>query len=297
MALTDNMKGAALMAASMTGFTLNDTFMKLMSSDMPLGQTVALRGVLVVILMFFVGRHLGVLRFRLQRREWGLISLRTATEVIVTYCFLTALFNMPIANVTAIIQALPLTISLAAWAFLGEPLGWRRLLAILVGLVGVLLIVQPGGAGFSVWSVYALAAVVFITLRDLIVRRMDPATPSFTVAFITAIGITLAFGVMSWGEEWGSIDVTNAALLSLAAICIIFGYLFSVMVMRVGDIGFVAPFRYTGLLVALIAGFLVFGDWPDGMTLVGVGIVVSMGIFTLYRERLVARSSVAKTPA
>lgn len=278
-------------------YTLNDTCMKLISATMPLGQSVALRGGIAVMLMFLVGRYLGVLRFRLPKREWGLIVLRAGAEVVVTYCFLTALFNMPIANVTAIIQALPLTVSLAAWAFLSEPLGWRRLVAILIGFVGVMLIVQPGGAGFSIWSVYALGAVALITLRDLIVRRMDPATPSFTVAFLTAIGITVSFSLLSLGEIWVEVDLKSFGLLGLAAGFIICGYLFSVMVMRVGEIGFVAPFRYTGLVVALIVGYLFFGDWPDGMTLLGAGIVVAMGIVTLYREQITARRGRVKRNA
>lgn len=299
MPMTDNMRGAALMTAAMAGYTLNDVCMKLMSSEMPLGQTVALRGVLSIGMMSLVGWYLGVLRFRLPLREWGLIALRTVSEVIVTYCFLTALYNMPIANVTAIIQALPLTVALAAWAFLAEPLGWRRLLAILVGFVGVLLIVQPGGQGFSIWSVYALGAVVFITLRDVVVRKMNPNTPSFTVALLTSIGITLAFAVLSWGEQWVALSGRSMISLTLAAVFITCGYLFSVMVMRVGDIGFVAPFRYTGLVVALIAGLLVFGDWPDGLTLIGAAIVVLTGLFTLYRERALTRrigAKAARTP-
>lgn len=287
--LSDNMKGAVLMSAAMACYTLNDTCIKLISATMPLGQSVALRGVIAVTMMFLVGRYLGMLRFGLPKREWGLIVLRALAEVVVTYCFLNALFNMPIANVTAIIQALPLTISLAAWAFLSEPLGWRRLVAILIGFVGVMLIVQPGGEGFSIWSVYALGAVVLITLRDLIVRRMDPGTPSFTVAFLTAIAITVSFSVLAMGERWVEVDLMSFGLLALAAGFIICGYLFSVMVMRVGEIGFVAPFRYTGLLVALIVGYLFFGDWPDGLTLIGAGIVVAMGIFTLYREQVAAR--------
>ncbi|WP_311197184.1 DMT family transporter [Aliiroseovarius crassostreae] len=289
MALSDNMKGAVFMSAAMTCYTLNDVCVKLMLDGMPLGQTVTLRGVIAVTLMYVVGRYLGVLRFNLPWREWVLIGLRAGAEITVTYCFLTALYNMPIANVTAIIQAVPLTVALAAWAVLGEPLGWRRLVAILVGFVGVLLIVQPGGEGFSVWSIYALAAVALITLRDLIVRRMDPATPSTTVAFLTAIAITVGFSVLSIGEDWAGVDAASAGLLVLAAGFITMGYLLSVMVMRVGDIGFIAPFRYAGLVVALITGLLIFGDWPDGVTLLGAAIVVGTGLFTLYRERLAGR--------
>ena len=289
MALTDNMKGAVLMTLSMAGFTLNDACMKALAGDLPLGQAVFLRGVIASVLIYLLGRSLGALSFQLPKREWKLIGLRALAEIGSTYTFLMALFNIPIANVTAILQALPLTVALAAWLFLSEPLGWRRLLAIGVGFIGVLLIIQPGGAGFSVWSMYALGTVGFVTFRDIIVRRMARSTPSMTVAFLNAVVTTLAFGGMSWGEVWAPVDARAVGLLMLAAVFIFGGYLFSVMVMRVGEIGFVAPFRYTGMITALVVGYLFFGDWPDVLTLLGAAIVVAMGLFTLYRERVLTR--------
>lgn len=289
MSMSDNMKGAALMSGSMAGYTLNDTCMKLLSGEMPLSQAVFLRGVVTCIMLYGLGLMLRSLSFRLRPREWWLMLLRSIAEMGATYCFLNALFNMPIANVTAVLQVLPLTVALAAWAFLGEPLGWRRLIAILIGFVGVLLIVQPGGEGFTVWSIYALVAVVFITFRDLVVRKLDTKTPSMTVALSAAVAITVFFGLASINVEWAPITVWNASLLLLAAGFIFMGYLFAVMVMRVGEIGFVAPFRYTGLIWALILGLFLFSEWPDMLTLIGAAIVVGTGLFTLFRERQLAK--------
>lgn len=244
---SDNFKAAALMTGSMAGYTFNDACMKVLSATMPLEQAVFLRGVATCVLLYVLGRYLGTVRFNLSAREWKLIGFRCIGEIGATYCFLTALFHMPIANVTAILQVLPLVIALAAWVFLSEPLGWRRLAAISVGFIGVLLIIQPG-AGFSVWSLYALAAVVFITFRDLVVRKLSPETPSMTVAIMAAISITIGFGIASVGVDWVPVNGWSASLLGMAAFFIFLGYLFSVMVMRVGDIAFAAPFRYTGLI-------------------------------------------------
>ncbi|MCK8485478.1 DMT family transporter [Aliiroseovarius sp. S2029] len=294
MSVSDNMKGAALMAGSMAGYTFNDACMKALAGDIPLSQAVFLRGVLTCLLLYGLGLALRSLTFRLSRREWKLMLLRSFAEMGATYCFLSALFNMPIANVTAVLQALPLTIALAAWAFLGEPLGWRRLSAILLGFVGVVLIVKPGGDGFTLWSVYALLAVGFITLRDLVVRKMSPSTPSMTVALVASVAITVSFGVASLGVDWAPVPPRSGGFLVLSAVFIFMGYLFSVMVMRVGDIGFIAPFRYTGLIWALIIGLIFFGEWPDGWTLVGAGIVVATGLFTLLRERQLMRRTRAR---
>lgn len=285
MKISDNMKGALLMSGSMAGYTFNDACMKALSGDLPLSQAVFLRGVLSCILLFALGFFMKSLTLRLTLRDWGWIALRSLAELGATYCFLVALFHTPIANVTAVLQALPLTVALGAWVFLREPLGWRRLLAILVGLSGVLLIVQPGGDGFTRWSVYALVAVVFITFRDLSVKKLSPQTPSMTVAVMAAMVITLGFGIGSTVEPWVPLQAHQAGLLLLAACFIFAGYLLTVMVMRVGDIGFVAPFRYTGLIWALLIGLVVFGDWPDAGTFLGAAIVVATGLFTLFRDR------------
>jgi S-adenosylmethionine uptake transporter len=196
---------------------------------------------------------------------------------------------MPIANATAILQALPLAVALAAWAVLKEPLGWRRLGAISIGFTGVIMIVQPGGEGFTIWSIYALLAVGFITLRDLIVRKMSRDTPVMTVAFSTAVAITLTFGLGAIASDWAPVSSANLLSIVLAAVFIFAGYILAVSVMRVGEISFVAPFRYTGLIWALAAGVLVFGEWPDTVTMIGALIVVFMGLFTLFRERQISQ--------
>ncbi len=287
----DNLKGAGLMVVSMAAFTFNDVCMKTLSGQIPLFQAIFMRGLLTCLLIWLVGRRMGAIRLALPRRDWGLIALRSGAEIGATFFFLTALFHMPIANVTAILQALPLTVALAAALFFREPLGWRRLVAIGVGFGGVMLIVRPGAEGFSVYSLYALAAVGFVTLRDLTARRLSPAVPSITVALITAMVITVAGGLVSTVQGWAPVDGRALGLIALAAGFILGGYLASVAVMRVGEIGFIAPFRYTGLIWALLLGFVVFDDWPAPLTLVGATVVVAMGLFTLFRERQLRRKA------
>ncbi len=286
--LADNTRGALLMTASMAGFTFNDAFMKAASDEVPLMQALFLRGIVTTVLIFMLAIAVGQLRFDLPRRDWGLIALRTLSEVVAAYFFLTALFNMPIANVTAILQALPLTVTLAGALLLGEAVGWRRMVAILVGLVGVLLIVRPGPEGFNTYALYALLAVAAVTLRDIFTRKLTRDVPSLTVALAgaAAIGVVGFFGTLT--QPWAPMSALAYGQLLAAALCIIVGYLASVMVMRVGDIGFIAPFRYTGLIWALILGLLIFGEWPDWLTLLGAAIVVATGIFTYWRERQLA---------
>lgn len=290
----DNLRGAALMSASMACFTVNDTFMKLVSDSLPLMQILFLRGLLTTFLLVIWARFAGVLWPTLSRRDWGLLGLRMVSEVGAAVCFLLALFNMPLANATAILQALPLTVTLAAALFLGEAVGWRRITAILLGFAGVLLILRPGPDGFNAYALLALGAVGFVTLRDLVTRRLGAAVPSLFVAVSTAAAVTAFGAVVGLGVDWRPITGQNVGLVIGASVFVLGGYLFSVMAMRLGDVGVVAPFRYTSLVWALCLGWTVFGDWPDSVTLVGALIVVGTGTFTLLRQASLRRSTRAR---
>ena len=288
MIMTENMRGAALMAGSMVAFTVNDAFMKALSDELPLFQAIFLRGLGTVVCLFVLAYALGQLRWDFGRKNWMLIGLRTFAEVTSTVFFLTALYNMPLANVSAILQALPLTVSLAAAIFLGEALGWRRMFAICVGFVGVMMIVRPGAEGFTIYSISALIAVVFVTLRDLAVRRMTADVPSVFESLVAAVSVTTFAGLMTAPTQWVPVSPTVWLQLGGAMLALVFGYVFSVTAMRHGEIGFVASFRYASLIAALILGYLVFDDWPAPIVLMGAFVVVATGLFTLYRERRAA---------
>ena len=283
--LPPNIAGALLMMASMAAFTINDTFVKLVGQTLPLFQLLTLRAVLATALLAIMAVWLGSFRLNMPRRDGWLVFWRCLAEVGAAYFFLSALLAMPLANVTAILQVLPLTVTLGAALFFREAVGWRRMVAICAGFVGMLLIVRPGTDGFTVHTVYALAAVMCVTLRDLVTRKMSPQVSSMTVTVITSATILMFAGLASLGIEWQPVSTRDALYIVASAVFIIGGYSFSVMVMRVGEISAIAPFRYSSLLWALALGWLVFGDWPDPVTLLGAAIVVASGVFTLYRER------------
>ena len=273
------------MMGAMAAFTFNDTLIKAIGTSLPLSQILVLRGAMASLLIYAFARYQGSLHLRLDRRDWGLVTLRCLAEGGATFLFLTALMRMPIANITAVLQMLPLTVTLGAALLFQEAVGWRRMLAILVGFSGMLLIVRPGPEGFDAASFYALGAVACVTLRDLVTRRMSAAVPSMTVTVLASLSV-LMFGIgYSFFQDWAPVSAVQLSLLAGAACIILLGYLCSVMAMRVGDVAVVSPFRYTGLLWALILGWLVFGDWPDMLTLMGGSLVVGAGLFTLYRER------------
>ncbi len=287
--LAGNMRGAWFMVASMAGFVMNDTMMKIVLGDLGLFQAICLRGVLATVLLGWLAWRRGSLLLRIGWPTGQLLAWRALGELGGAVCFLTALAHLPIANANAILQALPLAVTLAAALIFGEPVGWRRYAAIGVGMVGVLIIVRPGTEAFTVHSLWAVAAVGFVVLRDLATHRLPVAVPSLFVAFSTAAVVTLGAGLMALTRPWPPITLTDAAALTAAALFVFVGYLFSVLAMRIGEIGFVAPFRYSVVVWAGLSGLLVFGDPLDAPTVLGSAIVVASGIYAWYRERTVAR--------
>ena len=291
MRLNNNMKGAALMTGCVSAYVINDAFMKLLFSEIALFQAVFLRSIITVppiLIMVWITK---VAIRNLSKQDKRLILLRVVAEIFTTIAFLTALKHMPLANVTAILQALPLAITMAAALFLAEPVGWRRWSAILVGFVGVLIVVRPGLEGFNIYSLSAFMAIIFLTVREIATRKLTSEVPTITVVLSTAVGSALFAGIMMIGSEWDTVSAVSWLLILGAAVAVLIATFLSVMAMRIGEIGFVSPFRYTSMLGAIGLGILIFGDWPDQPTLVGTLIIVSTGIYTFHREQKVSRKA------
>lgn len=286
---SDNMRGAAFMSISVAAFVVNDTTMKLVAEHLGIFQAIFLRGIFTSLLLAGLCLYKGHLAYRVPKGDRLLICLRLVGEIGGAIFYLTALFHMPIANATAILQALPLAVTLAGAVFLSETVGWRRYFAIAAGFIGVLMVVRPGSDGFNEFSIYAIIAVLFIVLRDLSTRRLSAAVPSLFVSLLTSIAVMIVGAILALTADWQPVTVEGVSLLAMASLFIIFGYLFSVMAMRVGDISFTSPFRYTILIWAIILGFFVFGDIPDTWTILGSLIIVGSGVYTFYRERHVLR--------
>ncbi|EBW2353335.1 DMT family transporter [Salmonella enterica subsp. enterica serovar Enteritidis] len=290
MQLNLNQRGAVFMVVSQAAFMANDTLVKLATGNLGIAQIMFVRGIFasaLVALLVWRTRQ-----FRpLSTLTRPAVALRILGEIGGTLTYLIALANMPIANVQAVFQALPLAITMTAALFLGEQVGYRRWSAIALGFVGVLIIVRPGMEGFNAYVLWVLASVAFCTVRDLATRRIPQDVPSGFVSMLTAMAIMLCGGVMlAGGAEWRPLTPVLLATLAGAALMVLTGYQFIILSMRSGDISFVAPFRYTALIWAILSGIFVFGNMPDMPMLVGAAIVVASGIYSLYRERVAGRS-------
>lgn len=280
----DNLRGAMLMCLSMLGFTCNDTVMKFVTQEMPLYQAITLRGVVVILGIGLIAWREGGLKLRIAPGARLPMALRVIGEIGSTLLFLNALMHMAIGDLSAIMQALPLVVMLAAALFFGEKLGWRRMSAVIVGLLGVLIILRPGSGTFGIWALVALGSMLLVALRDLATRKFGREVPSSTIAFYAAIAVALTGLVMSLGQGWVAPSLSQLLLLGLAGGFLTVGYVCAVSAMRVGEMSYVAPFRYTSLLAAIFLGLVVFGEWPDLWTWAGSALVVGAGGYTIWRE-------------
>jgi drug/metabolite transporter (DMT)-like permease len=285
----DNLRGAGLMTLSMMGFGCNDAIVKFVTQDLPLYQVITLRGSFVMLALMLLAQRGGGLRLRIAPSARWPMALRLIGEVASTLLFLNALQRMAIGDLTAVMQSLPLVVMLGAALFFGETLGWRRIVAVMVGMLGVLVILRPGSGTFGIWSLAALGAMVMVALRDLVTRRFSRDISSATIAFYAAVTVTLTGLALSLGQGWVMPTGGQILLLILSSLFLTVGYLSAVSAMRIGEISAVAPFRYTSLLAAIVLGVVIFGDWPDLWTWVGSGLVVGAGIYTIWREAQLGR--------
>jgi drug/metabolite transporter (DMT)-like permease len=285
----DNLRGAALMSLSMVGFGLNDAVMKFVTQEMPLYQAIFLRGLAVMAAIALLAYRSGGLRLRLPRPERIPMALRVLGELGSTLLFLNALQRMAIGDLSAVMQSLPLVIMLGAALIFGESLGWRRTGAVVIGLLGVMIILRPGSGAFGIWSLVALGAMILIALRDLATRGFSRADSSETIAFYAAVAVS-AFGlVASLFQGWVMPGPSQIGLLLMGGGFLTIGYVSAVSAMRMGEISYIAPFRYVSLLVAIVAGLVIFGEWPDLWTWTGSALVVGAGVYTIWREAQLGR--------
>jgi drug/metabolite transporter (DMT)-like permease len=281
----DNLKGMAWMTLAMLAFALTDMVLVFATRALPVGQ--------VLFLFGLGGAALFGIWAGLQGHRWVSpvllmrpVMLRNAAEVLATVSFVFALSLIPLSTLSAVIQANPLLVTLGAALFLGEKVGWRRWLAIFVGLFGVLLIVQPGAEGFdpNIWI--AVAAAIGLSLRDLATRPVPREVPTPLLASYSFASVSLAGLVaMPLTGGWVTPSPAMALIIPGAVLLGMVAYFAITAAMRVGEIAVVTPMRYTRLVFAFAIALVVFDESLDPLTLVGVAIVIATGLFTLWRER------------
>jgi len=292
-----NLHGILLVIAAMAAFTVEDALIKQLSTTLPVGQILIVLGLGTGTVFALIATARGHNIF--ARAAWRApFLLRALAEATAAMSFVTALSLVDISVVAAVFQATPLVITMGAALFLGEEVGWRRWSAICVGFAGVLMIIRPGLSGFEPAALFVLIAVVSITVRDLITRRIDVAVSSFVVSF-QGFAVLIPSGlILLFFAETGArpIGATQGGMLAVAVLFGALAYYAITQAMRIGEASVITPFRYTRLLFSLLVGVAVFGERPDALTLLGALLVIGSGLYTFLREQRLARRAARGGP-
>ncbi|WP_283177226.1 DMT family transporter [Gemmobacter sp. 24YEA27] len=284
MPVSEKTRGIALMLLAMLAFAINDTIIKLLLADMPLPQAMVVRGVPACAMLALLAWRAGAFSHLPKGRDRKFLILRSLGEVAATLTFLASLMHMQLANVTAILQSVPLAATAAAAVFLGEKVGWRRALAVAIGFIGVLIVIRPGENGLDPWAFLVLLSVACVVCRDLITRQISRAVPAALVGLGAAIMVLTLSVVWSVFVPWEPVTLRHLLLALVGGFFMTMAFVSLVGALQSGDVGMTAPLRYSQLLWATLLGWLVFDHLPDIVTLAGAALIVASGVFTILRE-------------
>ncbi len=284
----ENLRASAFMVAAMAGFALEDALIKLLAATIPTGQIMLALGLLGTLGFAALAALQGVAPLT-RAAMHPVVLTRCGAELTGTLAFITALSLVPLAVASAILQALPLVVTMGAALILREPVGWRRWTAIAVGLGGMLMILRPFAASFDPNALFAVVAVVALALRDLLARRVPAAMHTLQLALLGFAAIVPAgVALLALGQTPVAPGWREAALMAGILALGMTSYIAITLATRRGEVAVVAPFRYSRLVFAMAVGAMLFGERPDGWTLAGSALIIASGLYTFARERRLA---------
>lgn len=291
--LAASRRGIVFMSAAMSVFIVNDTLIKIASESMPASQVIGLRGMMAAVwigAVLLAATPAHELRWLGEPRVLG----RCVLDIAGTFTFLWALFALPIATATAVNMATPIFITVMAVLWLRESVGWRRWCAVAAGFIGVLLIVRPSAEGLNWWALLAFGATGLHAFRDIYTRHISSRIPSIVITFANALSVGLFGCAMAVVDDWRPMGWREWVLLGSASLFLAIGYHWVVLAMRAGEASVIGAFRYSGLVWAVIIGWVVWAHVPDGLTWAGMALLVGAGLYIVHRERVRARESVER---
>jgi drug/metabolite transporter (DMT)-like permease len=288
---SENLTGILLMLAAMALFAVEDLFLKLAAADLPIGQIILISGALGLPVFVVMAWRQGQ-RILVKDALQPAVIARNIGEMVAAAAYVAALAAVPLGTVAAVLQALPLFMTMGAALFMGEHVGWRRWTAILVGFCGVLLVIQPGADGFRIEALLVLISVAGIVVRDLAARAIPARVSTAQVSAWGLMAVTvLGLGMIAATGEVRGVSGTEAAVLLGAVVFGTAGYWAITAATRTGEVSVVAPFRYARLVFSMGIGVVFLAERPDMLTLVGAAIIVASGLYAFARERARKRAS------
>jgi drug/metabolite transporter (DMT)-like permease len=283
------LRAVLLMVAGCALLTVNDAIMKHVTGELPLGESIFIRGLFTFIPVCFLTMRAGGWRV-LRITQWRGQLLRGALLGISTLCFLESLAHLPLAQATAMVFASPIILTVLAPALLGEKVSRNEWFAVVAGFIGVLLMLSPDAQGFRWVVLLPLGAALGEALRDVITRKLVATESSESMLFVSVIAVNVV-ALSTVGFGWRAPTDEQWLALLLAGGLLGVAHFFMTDAFRYAKAIVVAPFRYAGVIWALVAGFVAFGELPSGMTLIGAAVVVLSGLYVLRQSLRRTRAS------
>lgn len=309
-----SMAGPGLAMTAMLFFSMNDMIFKVFSDDYAMHQLVftrcAIAFALITLGVALFGDGLGSLKTRHLSRH----LFRGLLVVMANMSFFLAVAAMPLAEVVAIFFVSPLLITVFSVVFLGETVGPWRWFAILVGFAGVLIIVRPGSDAFQIAALLPIFAATCYAGLHMMTRVLGRTDGAPTLAFyvqivfiVTSLSIGLIVGDGRFGAQshpsaafffraWAWPDLADLPLMLWLGVCVAAGAYLISAAYRLSEAALVAPFEYVAMPLAIIFGIVFFDEWPEPVVWAGIALIISSGLFMLWREFTTGRSPAAPVP-
>ena len=277
-----------LMILAMALLALSDLFIKLSAQRAPIGQ--------IMLFLSLGGTALFVAYARFIKQPLLLpeifhrmVLTRNAFEIIAGIGLVFGIAYIPLSTFAAIMQVAPILVVLGGAVFLREDVGWRRWAAVIAGLIGMLIVIRPGGEGFTIFALFAVLGVSGLAGRDLVTRLAPSHIPSLALStwgFTAAIPAGLV--VIWWEQEPMTIAPLALFHMAMATLVTTSGYFAITNAMRMAPVSIISPFRYTRLIFTTALGLIFLDEHLDTPTLVGATIILCAGLYTFLRERRLA---------
>ena len=284
--MINNTRGILAMSASVVVFIFNDALIKLAAETVPSVQAIGVRGLFATLWV-----TLALVLSGAWRQMGGIVHrqvlLRGALEAAAAIIYLVALFHIQFAIATAGNLSTPLIFTALAVVILKEDVRWRRWAAVILGFVGVLMVIQPHPGDINAWTWAVLLGTVVGAFRDILGRYLPANVPTLVVSFASASGVALAGCTWVVVEGWQPMTIYEIGLLIASSALLAVGYQFLVIALRSGaEFSVIGSFRYASILWALGIGYVIWGDVPNALALLGIAVIVGSGLYILHRERV-----------
>ena len=284
--------GILFMILSQFSFSLNDSLVKLIviesSNQLSLLNTIFIRGlfttlVILLYLKIVERKNLITIVSQIPYHKRGLY------EVLTAICFLSGLILLPFAEVYTLLMTNPLFVTIFAFLFLKEKVGVRRWIAITVGFIGVLIVINPNKVDFNFLYILPIMAAIFLTIRDIKTKNIANDNNSFEIIFITSLLMTVFSGFGSLFSEF-SLEFKSLFKIILASIFLSIAYLLSVLTVFYAPLSLTSSARYSVIIFGIFFGYIFFDELPTINMIIGALFIIFSGLFVIQRERKLGKT-------